>query len=587
MYASQIGRQTEVRIGTTILILLLVLLPFASTDAQPSGTWSERAPMPTARAALPAVALGGRIYAISGDVAANVQTPQVERYDPTTNSWENVAPLPTARGGLSATVYDGKIYAVGGQFRGGPNPANFSDDIEVYDPLTNSWSALAPMTTRRTGLAVVALRGKIYAIGGYQEGHSPQVMNIVEVYDPATNTWSPGTPMQMTRCAFNCAVVNDKIYAISGLDGTGGATETSEVYDPDTDTWTYIAPIPKKRSWSACDTLDGQVAIVGGYLPYDLYPDLWFYDPMTNTWSQSSASLPTPRHACGGASLNGTLYVVGGGLGYDPSVLNTVEAYEISSVAVAVDIKPGSCPNPLNLRPYREEIPEPADNESGATGRLDKQGPRPPRAVLPVAILGTAEFDPTMIDWTTVMLAGVSPIRFSLDDVATPVPADAVQCQCTTAGPDGYTDMTLKFYRDQIIAALGQVYAGDTVALALTGNLLDGTPIEGTDCVHIINGPEPPEPPLAADDQTPVLLGNYPNPFNPATQIGFSLPAASHVTLVVYNIMGQQVAVLADGQYEAGDHSVTWDASAQSSGVYLYLLDVSGFSQTRKMLLLK
>ncbi|HOD67632.1 MAG TPA: T9SS type A sorting domain-containing protein, partial [candidate division Zixibacteria bacterium] len=86
---------------------------------------------------------------------------------------------------------------------------------------------------------------------------------------------------------------------------------------------------------------------------------------------------------------------------------------------------------------------------------------------------------------------------------------------------------------------------------------------------------------------TPVLLGNYPNPFNPATQIGFSLPAASHVTLVVYNIMGQQVAVLADGQYEAGDHSVTWDASAQSSGVYLYLLDVSGFSQTRKMMLLK
>ena len=57
--------------------------------------------------------------------------------------------------------------------------------------------------------------------------------------------------------------------------------------------------------------------------------------------------------------------------------------------------------------------------------------------------------------------------------------------------------------------------------------------------------------------------------------------------LVVTVLTALVVAVLADGQYEAGDHSVTWDASAQSSGVYLYLLDVSGFSQTRKMLLLK
>ena len=264
-------------------------------------------------------------------------------------------------------------------------------------------------------------------------------------------------------------------------------------------------------------------------------------------------------------------------------------ASEPEFLPVALDIKPGSCPNPLNLRPYRDGAPTLAVDELSDAVPSAKPDPgvRPPRGVLPVAILGTAEFDPTMIDWTTVTLQGVSPIRHSFEDVAAPVPADAVQCQCTAAGPDGYTDMTLKFYRDEIIAALGQVYAGETVALTLTGNLLDGTPIEGTDCVHIINGPEPPEPPLAADDQTPVLLGNYPNPFNPATQIGFSLPAASHVTLVVYNIMGQQVAVLADGQYEAGDHSVTWDASAQSSGVYLYLLDVSGFSQTRKMLLLK
>ncbi|RKX21698.1 MAG: hypothetical protein DRP35_03670, partial [Candidatus Zixiibacteriota bacterium] len=80
---------------------------------------------------------------------------------------------------------------------------------------------------------------------------------------------------------------------------------------------------------------------------------------------------------------------------------------------------------------------------------------------------------------------------------------------------------------------------------------------------------------------------NYPNPFNPATGISFSLPKASHVTLTVYNIMGQKVAELANGEMPAGNHAVEWDASAMSSGVYLYRLETNEFSDTKKMLLIK
>ncbi len=83
------------------------------------------------------------------------------------------------------------------------------------------------------------------------------------------------------------------------------------------------------------------------------------------------------------------------------------------------------------------------------------------------------------------------------------------------------------------------------------------------------------------------LQQNYPNPFNPTTDIAFALPTASHVTLEVFNVAGQQVAVLADGQFESGTHIVTWDASNQSSGIYLYRLITGDKVQTRKMILLK
>ena len=87
--------------------------------------------------------------------------------------------------------------------------------------------------------------------------------------------------------------------------------------------------------------------------------------------------------------------------------------------------------------------------------------------------------------------------------------------------------------------------------------------------------------------QTFSLNQNYPNPFNPTTDMEFALPVAGHVNLTIYNVLGQEVTALVDEHYEAGVHTVQWDAGRYSSGVYFYRLTTDSFSDTKKMVLLK
>ena len=79
----------------------------------------------------------------------------------------------------------------------------------------------------------------------------------------------------------------------------------------------------------------------------------------------------------------------------------------------------------------------------------------------------------------------------------------------------------------------------------------------------------------------------YPNPFNPSTSINLSIPEAGHVSVMVYNVMGQLVGTLVDGQMDASDYSFTWDASASPSGVYLITATTANHTSTQKVMLLK
>jgi hypothetical protein len=92
---------------------------------------------------------------------------------------------------------------------------------------------------------------------------------------------------------------------------------------------------------------------------------------------------------------------------------------------------------------------------------------------------------------------------------------------------------------------------------------------------------------VAALPSETVLEGNYPNPFNPSTLVRFTLPAGQHVRLAVFNMLGQQVRVLAEGYYSAGTHDVRFAADDLASGVYVARLDTEHAARFQNMLLMK
>jgi hypothetical protein len=98
-------------------------------------------------------------------------------------------------------------------------------------------------------------------------------------------------------------------------------------------------------------------------------------------------------------------------------------------------------------------------------------------------------------------------------------------------------------------------------------------------------GVAPPDAP--AVPTTYMLYQNFPNPFNPRTLIRFDIPVSSFASLVVMNVLGQEVACLASERKEPGSYQIQFDASTLSSGVYFYRLHAGDFVQTRKLMLVR
>ncbi|WP_137176605.1 kelch repeat-containing protein [Roseomonas sp. AR75] len=288
--------------------------------AGPPGRWVERAPLPLPRTEMAwAAEADGRLWVIGGYAEQRVNNSYNHVYDPATNSWTEKARIPRGANHIAVVALGGRIYALGGF----SNQNRGADELAfVYDIASDRWEQIAPMPRPRGAGALAAVNGKLHHIGGASNPESERSsVGWHEVYDPQTDSWERRKALPGARDHAGVVVHDGRIHIIGGRFNTFEYnTGLHHVYDPQADQWSTRAPLPTPRSGHGLVVYRGRFFAMGGesgefvnrQLTGHVHGQLESYDPATDTW-QHHAPMPTPRHGMGAVVIGDWIYVAGGG----------------------------------------------------------------------------------------------------------------------------------------------------------------------------------------------------------------------------------------------------------------------------------
>lgn len=301
--------------------------------SQEDDPWETRASLLEANSEMAVAELEGLIFVLGGYPSSRTSVDTVQVYDPVTDSWSLASPMPQSINHHAAIAVDGILYVMGGQVSasgGGP----FVDTTYAYDPATDSWSERASMPTARSGIAAAVVDGKIYVAGG-----RPPHGNDFAVYDPANDTWNSLPNMPTGRNHLGVVAIDNQILVIGGRFGAGFSsviTDVVEVFDTQTNTWTDGNHMPTQRSGHNAIVANGCLHVFGGEgngpgNVNGLYPQHELYDPDSDSWTEL-ALMPTPIHGVTGlAFIDGYIHLPGGGLSQGGSSGSTIhQVYQVT-----------------------------------------------------------------------------------------------------------------------------------------------------------------------------------------------------------------------------------------------------------------
>jgi len=293
----------------------------APADPDSPGRWESRKTMTWGRQEVAVGAVGGKVYVIGGFGSTAEPVDIVEVFDPAADEWRTVAPLPIALHHAAAAVVDGRLIVVGG-YTGGRVRWSAVGTVFEYEPTRNAWRGRAQMPTPRGALAVAALAGRVYALGGSAE----RVSNAHEVYDVAADRWAPANAMPTARDHLAAVGFEGRVWALGGRESFLGTQYANvEIYDPATDSWRTGTPLPSARGGLAAAALGDKIFVFGGEAPLRIWNATEMYDRAIGAWT-AKAPMPTARHGLGAVVVDGRIHVAGGGRepGFAPTDVNEV-----------------------------------------------------------------------------------------------------------------------------------------------------------------------------------------------------------------------------------------------------------------------
>jgi N-acetylneuraminic acid mutarotase len=212
------------------------------------------------------------------------------------NSWATKTPMNHARSSLGVVAVDGKIYAIGGYGSGVTSVVGVN---ECYDPATDTWTTLTSMPTPRANFAIAAYQEKIYCIGGLAYGISSELGRnsyypisyaIVEVYDTVTDSWSTKKPSPISGEHLRACIVDENFFIIN-------RQGSLFLYDFINDSWTEKTSYPVTDFWTLffiSAVVDNKMLIIDvikgdDFLPLKLQTKVMIYDSKTDVWSEGTS----------------------------------------------------------------------------------------------------------------------------------------------------------------------------------------------------------------------------------------------------------------------------------------------------------
>jgi Galactose oxidase, central domain len=294
------------------------------------------------------------VLLLSGEVLIAGEDPHVGghphprfayRYDEASDTWTRTANDPTIDR-FSATLTllpDGRVLFAGGYSGHGAGPTYAT--AEIYDPITDAWTATGTMAEVRVGHTATLLTtgpnaGQVLVVGGSDRAPNNIATTGCELYDPASGTWSPTGSLSESRSSHTATLLpSGKVLVTGGQRVLNAVNRSSaEIYDPQSGTWSLAASMSEPRNRHIATLLrTGKVLVAGGAASGDLeaVSSAEIYDPLADSWAPAG-SMATPRRAQSAVLLrDGRVLVAGGTSG--STIFSSSEIFDFCYAAGDAD----------------------------------------------------------------------------------------------------------------------------------------------------------------------------------------------------------------------------------------------------------
>ncbi len=262
--------------------------PSASSAAAARSAWRRVADITTPRSEVAAAVFRGVVYVVGGFGGGNV----VETYVP--DRWSTTARYPiSVDHAMAAGVDTGGtpgLYVFGGNVNG----VAIARSFRFFGD--QGWREIASMPAPRSQGAAVAIGGRIFVVGGAQEG---RLVSPTYVYDTATDRWATAASIPTPRDHLAAAELGGRVCAVGGRQlSLLQNLAAFECYDPAADAWQAMSDAPTARGGLGATTIGNRMFVAGGEQPHGTFKEVDIFDSATGKWTRG-ADLPTARHGLG------------------------------------------------------------------------------------------------------------------------------------------------------------------------------------------------------------------------------------------------------------------------------------------------